>query len=33
MKKNVRDLPPSNGSQDFKKYLRKQEVFSEYKPV
>lgn len=33
MKRNVRDQPPSNGSQDFKKYIKRQEVFSEYPPV
>lgn len=24
MKKNGRDIPPTNGNEDFKKYLRKQ---------
>jgi hypothetical protein len=33
MKKNVRDQPPTNGSEDFKKYLRKQEIFSDFRPM
>ena len=33
MKRNVRDQPPSNGSEDFKKYIRRQDVFSDFPPV
>lgn len=33
IQKNYRDLPPSNGQKDFKKYLKSDDLFSSYVPV